>query len=85
MKALSLRTTVVAGAGLLALAAAFVSVAQPQIRATPSYLPMGTAASGNTSTAWFHEPSSGRILACQAVHGAGGAIASIQCTSAQLP
>lgn len=58
--------------------------ARSQIQATPSYLPMGVASAGNTSMAWFHEPSSGRVLACQS-GGTGGSLSTIQCVTAKLP
>ena len=54
----------------------------PQIRANPSYQPVGVSASGNGSTAWFHDPSTGRAIAC---HMAAGGAGTIQCQSARLP
>lgn len=54
----------------------------PQIRANPSYQPVGVSASGNGSTAWFHDPSTGRAIAC---HMASGGAGPIQCLSARLP
>jgi hypothetical protein len=51
----------------------------------PSWVPIGVSASGNGSTAWFHEPSSRQALACHAVPAAGGGVASVQCAVAKLP
>ena len=60
------------------------STGKPQIQAMPSYIPVGVAASGNASTAWFHNPSTGTVLACQAT-AAGASLPGIQCTTAKLP
>lgn len=73
---------------VLAGLAAAVSMAPParsQVDVSPSYQPIGVAASGNTSTAWFHEPSSRRALACQTVAVPGKGLAEIQCVAARLP
>lgn len=74
-------------AALAALVAAGLAVpllpqAQSQLTATPRYLPIGVAAGGNFSTAWFHEPSSGKALACSTNASTGGAIS---CVAVQLP
>lgn len=69
--------------GVLALALA--QQARSQINAAPSLRPIGVSASGNGSTAWFHEPSSGQAVACRTVDGAGGALSGIQCVSTRLP
>nr|WP_145545415.1 hypothetical protein [Variovorax boronicumulans] len=69
----------VAGACALALGVLLAPSAQSQIRANPSYQPVGVSSSGNGSTAWFHDPATGRAIAC---HMASGAI---QCQSAKLP
>lgn len=66
------------------LAVAFVSTARSQIVAIPSYVPIGVSASGNTSTAWFHEPSSRQTLACQTVQQSSG-LSGIQCVATKLP
>ncbi|HVR52135.1 MAG TPA: hypothetical protein VMS38_20540 [Pseudorhodoferax sp.] len=77
-----------AALGLLATLALGVTLApsaqsqMPQIRANPSYQPVGVSASGNGSTAWFHDPSTGRAIAC---HMASGGAGPIQCLSARLP
>ncbi len=70
---------VLAVVSAIALGAVLAPGAHSQMRANPSYQPVGVSASGNGSTAWFHDPSSGRAIAC---HMAGGAI---QCQSAKLP
>jgi len=68
----------------LALTAALTPFARSQIQATPSYVPIGASSSGNSSTVWFHEPSSRRALACQTVQQGSG-ISSIQCVATKLP
>jgi len=70
---------------LLALAAAavFIPSARSQIQVTPSLLPIGVAAAGNTSMVWFHEPSTGRVVACQSTGGAG--LTGVQCAVGKLP
>ena len=84
-----MKPTAVRILGISALAAiAWVALAQPtrpQILAAPSYVPIGVAASGSASMAWFHNPSTGTVLACQSGAGAGGAVSGIQCVSAKLP
>ncbi|KQP49299.1 hypothetical protein [Pseudorhodoferax sp. Leaf274] len=64
---------------VLALGVTMVPSAQSQIRANPSFQPVGVSSSGSGSTAWFHDPATGRAIAC---HMAAGAI---QCQSAKLP
>lgn len=84
---MSKRTFGLVAAGSLAaivLAAVFVPVARSQIQTSPSFVPIGVSASGNTSTVWFHEPSSRQALACQTVGGAGG-LSNIQCVATKLP
>ena len=70
---------------LLALGAAalFMPSARSQIQATPSLLPIGVASAGNTSMVWFHEPSTGRVVACQSTGGAG--VTGVQCAVGKLP
>jgi hypothetical protein len=82
------RTARIAGVAVLAIAA-MAAFAQPAtrtpIQAAPSYVPVGVASSGNATTAWFHNPSSGSVLACHAGAVSGGSPAPIQCVSAKLP
>jgi hypothetical protein len=75
----------VATAALLALAAAalFIPSARSQIQVTPSLLPIGVASAGTTSMVWFHEPSTGRVVACQSTGGAG--VTGVQCAVGKLP
>ena len=70
---------------LLALGAAalFMPSARSQIQVTPSLLPIGVASAGNTSMVWFHEPSTGRVVACQSTGGA--AQTGVQCAVGKLP
>jgi hypothetical protein len=35
--------------------------------------------------AWFHDPSSGRAIACQTVGSASAGLTGIQCVAAKLP
>jgi hypothetical protein len=77
-----LAVALVSGAALLFL---LVPGASSQIRANPSYLPIGASSSGNASTVWFHEPSTGRALACQTVVTAGSGLTGIQCVATKLP
>ena len=83
MNRASLRISVIAVVATIGLAAAVLPIARSQIQVAPSYVPIGVAASGSSSTAWFHHPASGRVLACQPTSSAGGA--DIQCISAKLP
>ena len=68
----------------LTVAAALAPVARSQIQATPSYVPIGVSSSGNTSTVWFHEPSSRQALACQTVTQ-GASLSGIHCVAGKLP
>ena len=82
----SIRLAAVAAVVLAAVAALVVPpLARSQVQATPVYLPIGVASAGNASMVWFHEPSTGRVLTCQASAGAGGAVSPIQCTTAKMP
>jgi hypothetical protein len=69
--------------GVLALVLA--QQARSQINASPALRPIGVSASGNGSTLWFHEPSSGQAVACRTVEGAGSTLTGIQCVSTRLP
>jgi hypothetical protein len=70
---------------LLALVAAavFIPSARSQMQVTPSLLPIGVSAAGNTSMVWFHEPSTGKVVACQSTGGAG--VTGVQCAVGKLP
>ena len=78
-----MRISIVAVPLALVLAVVLLPIARSQV--TPSYLPIGVASSGSSSMAWFHEPSSGRVLACQAAASAGTSLSGIQCVAAKLP
>lgn len=73
----------VAAAAAVAAAALIVPLANSQVQASPSLLPIGVAAAGSASMAWFHEPGSRRVVACQS--STGGTTPSIQCVAATLP
>ena len=77
------RFSVVAALLVLAAAAVFMPSARSQIQATPSLLPIGVASASNTSMVWFHEPSTGRVVACQSTGGAG--VTGVQCAVGKLP
>ena len=77
------RFSVIAVLLALVAAAVFMPSARSQIQATPSLLPIGVASSGNTSMVWFHEPSTGRVVACQSTGGAG--LTGVQCAVGKLP
>lgn len=69
-------------AGVAALFAAPMARSQQQI--TPSFLVLGTSQAGTSSMAWFHDPSSTRVMACQATPVANGAPA-VACSIAKMP
>ena len=87
--AVSLERQVRIAAGLAALAAVAVLFATPLARSQvqgqiqPSFLPIGTAAAGASSTVWFHDPSSARVMACQATPAPAGPV--IQCSVTRMP
>lgn len=85
MRQFSVHASVAALVAGIALLVFMLPVAQSQIRASPSYLPIGVSSSGNSSTVWFHEPSSGRALACQTVATPGAGLSGIQCVTTRLP
>lgn len=81
---LSLWSALVAGAVVIAGAAmAQQARSQPFVNASPSWVPIGTAASGSTSAAWFHEPGSRQAVACRLVDTPGGP--AVQCVAGKLP
>lgn len=84
MNTRTLGLVTVASLATLALAVALVPIARSQSLATPSYVPIGVSASGSASTAWFHEPSSRQVLACQTVQQSSG-VSAIQCVATKLP
>ena len=84
MNARTLGLVTLGSLAALAMAVTLVPIARSQSLATPSYVPIGVSASGNSSTSWFHEPSSRQVLACQTVQQSSG-ISSIQCVATKLP
>jgi len=75
------------GAGAVIAAALALLAAQQarsQINASPALVPIGVSASGNSSTVWFHEPSSRLAVACQTAP-AQGPLSAIHCVSTKLP
>ena len=60
-------------------------MAKSQVMAAPSYQAIGVASTGNSSMVWLHEPSSGRLVACQSVATQASGPSAIQCQVAKLP
>ena len=86
MKKRSFVIAVLAVVFTIGIAAVVLPRATAQVQVGPSYVPVGTAASGGSSTAWFHHPSTGRVVACQTIPGGAASTPnSIQCVSANLP
>jgi hypothetical protein len=79
-----LGVSVVAAAAIIGAGAFLLPTAKAQLPVMHSYVPIGVAASGSTSTAWFHQPASGTVVACQSA-SAGATLSGIQCVSAKLP
>lgn len=85
MKRSSVGAIIASAAAVGALLFSCLPAANSQIRANPSFLPIGTSTSGSSSTVWFHEPLSGRAIACQTVGTPSTGLTGIQCVSAKLP
>ena len=85
MQTSHLRYAAVALAAGAVLTIAVMPAAQSQIRANPSFQPVGVSSSGANSTAWFHDPSTGRAIACQTTATAGAAPSGIHCVATKLP
>ena len=83
MEKTSARITI-AALVIVALSVALLPFARSQIQVAPAFNPMGVAASGATTMAWFHNPATGTVMACQASPGGGGGITGIQCVSSKL-
>jgi len=84
MNTRSVRLMILALVAMLLMAVFLSPLAKSQMQAAPSYIPIGVSSTGNTSTAWFHEPYSRQALACQTVSTAAG-LSSIQCVTTKLP
>jgi hypothetical protein len=84
MNHFSIRFAGLLAVAALALAFALVSTARSQVQTTPNFLPFGVASSGNSTTAWFHEPASGRAMACLTTPSAG-TLSPIVCVTVKLP
>lgn len=78
-------SSVVAVLAILGVAAFLSPMARSQMLATPSYVAVGVSSSGNTSTLWFHEPSSRQAIACQTVPTTNSGLGNIHCVTAKLP
>lgn len=79
----TVRFSIIACIGVT-LALLLASSARSQLDVSPSYVPIGVSSSGNTSTAWFHQPSTRQALACQTVTS-GSVLTAINCVSTRLP
>jgi hypothetical protein len=84
MNKVALGTSAIVAGLAVAAGAMFASTARSQVQAAPNFIPIGVSSAGNTSTVWFHEPSSRQALACQTV-SQGGSLSSIQCVRTTLP
>jgi hypothetical protein len=86
MTSLTLRGAAAGALAALALVAALLPSArsQAQLQVAPNFAPIGVASNGTSTTAWFHEPSTGRAMACQTASAAGG-LSPIQCVTVKLP
>jgi hypothetical protein len=86
MQASPLRYIAVALASGAALTLALLPSAQSQMRAmaSPSFVPVGVSSSGTSSTAWFHDPSTSRAIACQTTASTPGP-SGIHCVAVKLP
>ncbi len=84
MKRISFGSLAIATLSLLALAAIAVPIARSQVMAAPIFVPIGVSSSGNASTVWFHEPASGRAMACQSVSTPTGGLTGIQCVTTKF-
>ncbi|MGH8639066.1 MAG: hypothetical protein ACREUX_24800 [Burkholderiales bacterium] len=85
MKKTTWRLSLIAAAAALAVMVFALPFARAQRQVAPSDVAIGVAASGGTSTAWFHRPSSGTVVACQSAAGSGGTLSGIQCVTSKLP
>jgi hypothetical protein len=86
VKRISSRVAAVAVLVVVGAAAIALPLARAQVQVTANYVPIGVAASGTTSTVWFHQPASGHVLACQSVSTTSAPGPSgIHCVSAKLP
>jgi len=85
MRRPSVRLSVIALLAASALAVVLSPLARSQIQASPSYVPIGVASNGSTSTVWFHEPYTRQALACQTVVTPNTGLSSIQCIAVKLP
>lgn len=79
------RIAVPLGIAAVASVAVCAPLAKSQVMAAPSYQAIGVATAGNSSMVWLHEPSSGRVVACQSVATPAGGPSPIQCQVAKLP
>lgn len=65
-------------------AALLIPSARSQVQTTPIYAAIGVATTGSTSMVWFHEPATGRVVACQSA-GSGASLSAINCVASKLP
>jgi hypothetical protein len=86
MTSTPLRAVALTALVALAIGAALLPAAhsQPQVQVAPNFVPIGVASNGTSSTAWFHEISTGRAMACTTAPMAGG-LSPIQCVTTKLP
>ncbi|MPZ47618.1 MAG: hypothetical protein GEV05_30535 [Betaproteobacteria bacterium] len=85
MKKTTWRLSLIAAAAAVVVMVLALPFARAQRQVSPSDVPIGVAASGGTSTAWFYRPSSGTVVACQSTASGAGALSGIQCVASKLP
>ena len=78
------RTSAILAAFAAVAAAVLIPSARSQVQTTPIYAAIGVATTGANSMVWFHEPATGRVVACQSA-GSGGSLSAINCVASKLP
>ena len=81
----SVRLSVSTLLAAIVLAVVVTPLAKSQVQVAPVPVPIGVSSSGNTSTAWFHEPQLRQALACQTVVTPNTGLTNIQCVAVKLP
>lgn len=64
---------------------ALIPSARSQVQTTPIYAAIGVATTGSSSMVWFHEPATGKVVACQSTGSASGGLSGINCVASKLP
>ncbi len=85
MKPITVRVLGISVLAALGVAALAQPTTRAPIQVAPSYIPIGVATSGTATTAWFHNPSTGTVLACQSGPASSAGLGAIQCVTSKLP